>query len=209
MKAELKSLPKELADIVGAHLVAAGELIDEDPELAYRHAEAARRRAARLPVVREAAAEAAYAAGEFAAALREFRALRRMSGSPDYIAVIADCERALGKPREALETLKSADPASLSPAQRIETLIVEAGARADMGQRDEALRLLENAIKQGKGPRLAQGRLRFAYAEFLIAAGQRKSAAEWLRAVAKFDLDNELGAIERLADLEDADGPAD
>jgi hypothetical protein len=35
-------------------------LIDEDPELAYRHAEAARRRAARLPVVREAAAETAY-----------------------------------------------------------------------------------------------------------------------------------------------------
>ena len=65
--------------MVAGHLVLAGELIDTDPELAYRHAEAARRRAARLPIVREAAAETAYAAGRFDVALSEFRALRRMT----------------------------------------------------------------------------------------------------------------------------------
>src|SRR5215212_4003453 len=70
VRAELRGLPKELAEIVAAHLVAAGQLIDEDPELAYAHAEAARRRAARLPIVREAAAETAYAAGHYDAALR-------------------------------------------------------------------------------------------------------------------------------------------
>ena len=57
VRAELRGLPKELEAIVAGHLVAAGELIDTDPELAYAHAEAARRRAARLPIVREAAAE--------------------------------------------------------------------------------------------------------------------------------------------------------
>ena len=62
------------------HLVVAGQLIEDDPELAYAHAEAARRRAARLPIVREAAAETAYAAGRYAVALSEFRALRRMTG---------------------------------------------------------------------------------------------------------------------------------
>ena len=57
VRAELRSLPKDLAEIVAGHLVVAGQLVDEDPELAYAHAEAARRRAARLPIVREAAAE--------------------------------------------------------------------------------------------------------------------------------------------------------
>ena len=80
VRAELRSLPKELAEIVASHLVVAGQLIDEEPELAYLHAEAARRRAARLPIVREAAAETAYAAGRYDVALSEFRALRRMTG---------------------------------------------------------------------------------------------------------------------------------
>jgi hypothetical protein len=75
----------------------AGQLIDSDPELAYAHAEAARRRAARLPITREAAGETAYAAGNFGTALNEFRALRRMTGRDDYLAAMADCERALGR----------------------------------------------------------------------------------------------------------------
>ena len=80
VRAELRSLPKDLAETVAGHLVMAGQLIDEDPELAYAHAEAARRRVARLPIVREAAAETAYAAGHYDVALSEFRALRRMTG---------------------------------------------------------------------------------------------------------------------------------
>ena len=91
VRAELKSLPKELANTVAAHLVAAGELIEVDPERAYAHAEAAKRRAARLSLAREALAETAYAAGHYDVALTEFRALRRMTGSPDYLAVLADC----------------------------------------------------------------------------------------------------------------------
>ena len=86
----------------------AGQLIDEEPELAYAHAEAARRRAARLPIVREAAAETAYAAGRYDVALSEFRALRRMTGTDDYLPVMADCERALGRPQNALKLAKEA-----------------------------------------------------------------------------------------------------
>ena len=207
-RAELKSLPKDLADTVGAHLVAAGELIDEDPQLAYRHAEAARRRAARLPIVREAAAEAAYAAGEYAAALREYRALRRMSGSYEYVPVIADCERAMGRPRAAIELIAETPLDKLSPLQRVELLLVEAGARSDMGQRDEALRLLQNAITRGAGPKFGQARLRFAYAELLIEAGHTAKAVEWLEAAKRFDEDDELGIDERIEEL-GADGEAD
>ncbi|MDN5762910.1 MAG: hypothetical protein L0H41_11405, partial [Microlunatus sp.] len=65
VQAELRGLPKDLAEVVGGHLVLAGRLIDDDPELAYRHAEAARRRAARHPGVREAPAARAYAAGVY------------------------------------------------------------------------------------------------------------------------------------------------
>ena len=108
VRAELRGLPKDLAEIVAGHLVAAGRADRQRPELAYRHAEAARRRAARLPVVREAAAETAYAAGRFDVALSEFRALRRMTGSRDYLPVMADCERALGRPQAAIKLAKEA-----------------------------------------------------------------------------------------------------
>ena len=123
----------------------AGQLIDEEPELAYAHAEAARRRAARLPIVREAAAETAYAAGRYDVALSEFRALRRMTGTDDYLPVMADCERALGRPQNALKLAKEAARRPLDPALRIEMTIVEAGARADLGQVAEARRILERA----------------------------------------------------------------
>ena len=116
VRAELRSLPKDLAEIVAGHLVVAGRLIDDDPEEAYAHAEAARRRAARLPIVREAAAETAYAAGFYDVALTEFRALRRMTGTPDYLPVMADCERALGRPHNALKLAQEADRAGLDPA---------------------------------------------------------------------------------------------
>ena len=53
--AQLKGLPEKLASRVARHLAAAGLFLDQDPELAYRHALAARARAPRLAVVREAA----------------------------------------------------------------------------------------------------------------------------------------------------------
>ena len=42
------------ADAIARHLVAAGELIDEDPEAALSHAQAARARSGRIAAVREA-----------------------------------------------------------------------------------------------------------------------------------------------------------
>ena len=205
MKAELRGLPKDLALIVGAHLVAAGELIDEDPELAYRHAEAARRRAARLPIVREATAETAYAAGQFAVALNEYRALRRMSGGPDYTAVMADCERALGRPEDALRLIAeaTATPGALDDPQLwTEVTLVEAGARADLGQQAEAVRVLTGAISARRGSPLSQARLRYAYAELLLARGDEPGAREWFRSAGALDAEDELGVDERLSELD-------
>src|SRR5437763_634734 len=70
-KAELRSLPESLAERITSHLVAAGLLIDDDPDAAHQHAWYARSLAPRLALVREAAGLTAYRTGDFAAALAE------------------------------------------------------------------------------------------------------------------------------------------
>jgi tetratricopeptide (TPR) repeat protein len=205
VRAELRGLPKDLAEIVAAHLVVAGQLVDDDPDLAYAHAEAARRRAARLPIVREAAAETAYAAGLYDVALTEFRALRRMTGSPDYLPVMADCERALGRPHNALKLAREADKAGLDPALRIEMIIVEAGARHDLGQDHEARRILERTVAQARPEdisHVAVARLRYVYADALLEAGQKFEARQWFASAAKLDRDQETDAEQRIEELD-------
>ena len=206
VRAELRGLPKDLAEIVAAHLVVAGQLVDsDDPELAYAHAEAARRRAARLPIVREAAAETAYAAGRYDVALSEFRALRRMTGTQDYLPVMADCERALGRPHNAVKLAREAERVGLEPALRIEMIIVEAGARRDLGQDHEALRMLERAVAAVRpevAPPLAVARLRYAYADALLQAGKDSEARHWFAAAAKLDHDQETDAQQRVDELD-------
>lgn len=206
MKAELKGLPPEMADKVGLRLLAAGLLLDEDAEAAYAQAKVARRLAARLPIVRAAVAETAYAAGDYQAALTDYRALRRMSGDDAYLPVIADCERAVGRPQEALKIVREAATARLEPAAAIELRMVEAGARADLGQRAEALRLLEREIQQSQRMRglneTSMARLRYAYADQLLAAGEQTKAREWFVAAAKLDRDGMTDADERVAELD-------
>ena len=189
VKAELRGLPKDLSEVVAGHLVTAGRLIDDDPELAYRHAEAARRRAARLPVVREAAAETAYAAG-------------RMTGNDDYLPVMADCERALGRPQAALKIAKEARRKQLEPALAIEMIIVESGARNDLGQQPEARRVLHQAILDLDNRRAARlgtpaARLYYAYADLLERAGKQPEARRWFDEAAAYDADGETDAVDR------------
>ncbi|HET9872586.1 MAG TPA: hypothetical protein VFP89_08335 [Propionibacteriaceae bacterium] len=206
VRAELRGLPKDLAEIVAAHLVMAGQLIEDDPELAYAHAEAARRRAARLPIVREAAAETAYAAGHYDVALGEFRALRRMTGTHDYLPVMADCERALGRPQAALKLAKEATRYSLDPSQQIEMVIVQAGARRDLGQEAEALRILLSAIESltagGEAARIPMARLRYAYADVLAALGREADARSWFLAAARLDHEGETDAAARVDQID-------
>jgi len=77
------------------------------------------------------AAETAYVSGHYDIALREFRAIRRMNGGDELLPVLADCERALGRHREALELLASLDPGTKKLGLRIECILVEAGIRLD------------------------------------------------------------------------------
>jgi tetratricopeptide (TPR) repeat protein len=203
VRAELRGLSAERAEEVGAHLLMAGRLIDTDPVLAHAHAEAARRRAARLPITREAAAETAYAAGDYTAALAEFRALRRMRGGDEYLPAMADCERALGRHQAALKLIKEGLAANPEVPQLVELRLVEAGTRVDTDRRDEALRLLRTEIERigARGPKLARARLRYAYADLLERAGEGDQAERWFDAVVRLDPDQTTDAEDRLAAL--------
>ena len=202
VRQQLKGLPEKLAARVARHLVAAGQLLDVDPQAAYQHTLAARARAARIAVVREACGEAAYGAGEYAEALSEFRAAKRMNGVTDYLPLMADCERALGRPEKALALAKSPAVANFEPELQAEMTIVEAGARRDLGEMDAAIRTLENAPLQSRSRAAWVVRLRYAYADMLLAAGRTEDAIVWFHRTAGVDGEGITDAAERLTELE-------
>lgn len=201
MLTALGSLTGGLAKRVAQHLVMAGMLLDEDPEQAYEHAQAARRRSARVGVVREVGGVTAYAAGKYAEALAEFRASRRITGSDEYLPMMADCERGLGRPRRALEL--AADPAveRLDRSERIEMLIVAAGARRDLGETDAAVVLLQVPELRSTSTEEWVARLRYAYADALEAVGRRADAVRWFGRAAEADVEGLTDAAERAAAL--------
>ena len=216
MRTALRGLDARNADTVGRHLVAAGGLLEEDPELALEHARAARDRASRLAPVREAVGVAAYHAGDFAEAARELRAYARMSGDQSYRAVLADCERALGRPENALRLVQEALEARPEAEELVELRLVEAGARQDLGELPAAALVLEAALggrptPAGLGhPDLGQLRLASAYGDLLAARGDAELAREWYSAIAAADPDDLTGVSEHFAgdlddDLDDVD----
>jgi len=199
-RAELRSLPKELAERVGGHLAMAGILIDTDPVAARSHAVVARRLASRVAGVREASALTAYACGDFETALTELRAYRRMSGDQSHLPLMADCERGLGRPERALELAASPEGKRLSPEVARELRIVVAGARSDLGQHDAALQHLEAdpGLRAGVGD-VSVLRLRYAYADALERAGRVSDAAQWFSMIARADIGEITDAAERVS----------
>jgi hypothetical protein len=201
VRRDLLSLDKTNANTVARHLVMAGKLVDDDPRLALAHARAARQRAGRIAVVREAAGITAYHAGEWAEALSELRAARRMAGGPGLLAVMADCERGLGRPERAIELGRSDEAAALSGDDAAELRIVVAGARMDLGQFDQAVVTLQtpdlDASRTGPGA----ARLFYAYADALVAAGRIEDGLKWFLNSAAADLEGDTDAEERVAEL--------
>ncbi|MGI8880647.1 MAG: hypothetical protein ACR2KJ_09125 [Jatrophihabitans sp.] len=201
VRGELRGLSKEVADDVAVHLVAAGVLLDDDAARSLEHARYARARARRVGAVREAVGIAAYAAGEYAEALAELRAARRMNGDASGLAMIADCERALGRPQQALKALDDPDFARLDAEDQLEVILVIAGARRDLGQHDAALVALERAGLTADPPAPSSARVWYAYADTLAEMGRSAEAATWFTRVAELDEDLDTDAAERVAEL--------
>ena len=202
-RAELRSLPATLADDVAKHLVMAGRLLEEDPDVAYQHAAKAQALASRVAVAREALGLAAYATGKWAQALSELRAARRMSG--------------LGRPPAGDGRLRAGPgPARTSPRPRR-----HARGRATRPRRPD--RDAHRRLRRTPRPRSARrrrrdpsapraeviegcqpwtGRLRYAYADALLAAGREDEARDWFAEAVDADPDGLTDAAERLEELD-------
>ncbi len=185
----------------------AGRLIDTDPQTAYEHAQAAMRRAGRVDVVREALALTAYATGRFAEALRELRTVRRLSGIDAHRPMEADCERGLGRPERALAIVAETDPATLSHEERVELAIVASGARAELGEHEAGLLVLESGLVDPVTEPELLRRLTLVKAERLEELGRVDEADQAREAAGADEEDEEIIVVDLADDFdEDSDG---
>jgi tetratricopeptide (TPR) repeat protein len=201
IRGELLTLDKATADYVARHLVAAGDLLEDDPEAALAHAQAARGRAARIAAVREAVGIAAYHCGDWAQALAELRAARRMGSKSPLLPVIADCERGVGRPEKAIELARTPEAEQLEGDDADELRIVVAGARSDLGQYAQALATLSSPQLDPTRTGLTAARLFYAYADTLLALDRRQESLQWFMNAATADLEGLTDAEERITEL--------
>jgi hypothetical protein len=178
-RGELRTLSKENADWVARHLLMAGRLIEDDPELAHKHALAAGRRAGRIGVVRETVAITAYATGDFALALRELRTYRRLTGRNDQLPLMVDSERGVGRPDRALELGRSVPRSELDVPVQVELAIAMSGARLDLEQPEAALSELQIPQLDPERAFAWSPALFDAYATVLEELGHEDEAEQW------------------------------
>ncbi len=175
-KARLRGLSKEHAENIGLHMLAAYMLEDVDQDWALEHAHWVASQASRIEAARETLGLIAYRAGKYKLAARELRTALRMNGETDYLPLIADCERGMGRPQKALEVGDSDMAQALRGPEKVEMMLVMAGAYADMKKYDKAIKIVDLLLK-------AQGisgeyRMRAAQAKqyFLEEAGDISAA---------------------------------
>ncbi|RLU92019.1 hypothetical protein CTZ27_19300 [Streptomyces griseocarneus] len=202
VKQELMSLPKGLAEEVARNLVMVAKLLDEDAEQAYGYSRVALRLASRVAAVREAAGFASYANAKYSEALAEFRAARRMTGSVELWPVMADCERGMGRPERALAMAGEPEVQKLDKAGQVEMRLVAAGARKDMGQAEAAVVTLQSPELASNSVQPWTARLRYAYADALVAVGREDEAREWFAKALEADQGGMTDASDRLAELD-------
>ena len=178
---QLRALEPRNAETVAKHLAMAGRYLDIDPEFALEHAVAASRSAGRIAAVREAVGVAAYVAEDFELALRELRTHRRISGSVDHLALLADCERALGRLPKAMEMIAESEKEELPANVRVELAIVESGILSDQGKKSEAVVALQIPQLNPKRAFEYSPSLFSAYSDALANADRNQEAERWAR----------------------------
>lgn len=179
VRVQLKTLSAENAEMTARHLAMVALLIDQDPELAHKHAVAAASRAGRIPVVRETVGVTAYRVGDYALALRELLSHRRMTASNDLLPLIVDSERGLGRPAKGLELGRSVDRNKLPAEVRVNLAIAMSGARLDLGQNDLALAELEIAELNPAKVFEYSAPLFWAYSDTLEVLEREAEAKKW------------------------------
>lgn len=90
----------------------------------------------------------------------------------------------------------------LDKAGQVEMRLVAAGARRDMGQIDAAIVTLQSSELASNAVHPWTPRLRYAYADALLAAGREDEAREWFGKALEADKDGATDASDRLAELD-------
>jgi hypothetical protein len=90
----------------------------------------------------------------------------------------------------------------LDKAGQVEMRLVAAGARRDMGQLDAAIVTLQSPELAANSVQPWTARLRYAYADALLAAERQSEAREWFAKAVEADRDGSTDASDRLAELD-------
>jgi tetratricopeptide (TPR) repeat protein len=139
--------------------------------------------------VRELYGLTLYRLGRWKLAVRELEAFRTLTGSTEQNPVLADCYRALRRYREVDELWQEVAAASPSAEIVTEGRIVAAGALADRGEVERAIRLLEAGQKSSKRLQPHHVRLLYALADLVERAGDVPRARQLFGRVAAADPD--------------------
>jgi tetratricopeptide (TPR) repeat protein len=137
--------------------------------------------------VRELYGMTLYRLGRWEQAARELEAFRSQTGSTEQHPVLADCYRALGRYAEVEDLWDDLRAASPGAELVAEGRIVAAGALADQGRLDDAVRLLERGSRPTRKPRLHHLRMAYALADLYERAGDLPRARELFDRVAASD----------------------
>jgi tetratricopeptide (TPR) repeat protein len=192
--------PTQVRDAL-SRLSRAVELLERgDDGAAIAEATKAKQLSPRSASVREVLGLAYYGQGRWQEALTEMKAYKRMTNRNDQNHIIADCLRALGRPRDAVPLAEEELRSKVPNEAKAEAVIVAASALADQGRYPEALAFLSRARTR---PDVAEDytlRLWYVRGDILARAGRSEEAADEFRKIVRHD-PGAFDAAERLAAL--------
>lgn len=197
--------PTRSRDIALALSIGSAAIDEERPDVAVEVLAWAKAEAPRISAIREAYGIALYHLDDFAAALTELQAYRRLTGRTDQNHVIADCFRGLGRAveqvAEVAEALVRDDTAPID--RRTEAAIVWAAAVADQGDPSGGRAVLRRFLDRndvGEGDHAL--RLRYLAADLAERVGDRDEARNGFASIAAVDPDR-FDVAQRLAALDE------
>ena len=201
---EINKHARSSPDDVALALSLGSDAIDQEiPDVGLPYLEWAKHVCPRSPTVRETLGVAYYLTEDFANALTELQAYRRLSGRQDQNHVLADCHRALGKPTRGIADLIEAMAESAPTERYVEGLIVWASAVADGGDVAAGQAILRPRLAEvgdPSDPTDEDVRLWYAAGDLAARAGDADAAVAFFERVVAADADS-YDARERIEAL--------
>lgn len=197
------TVPANVLDEVVKAVGAASEALESgDAKRATELLTWAKSAASRTATIREALGITHYVAGRYPEAHSELLTYRRLSGNADQNHLLADCARAMGRHEKVATYVDEMIAANVDADRVAEGLLVLAGDRADRGDLDGALTVLQRAKLAPDRVQSWHPRIWYLTADLLERMGRRGEARQYFEAIAA--VDDEFGDVEeRLAALED------